>query len=204
MTVTAVIPAYNEAERIKKVITETLPFVDEVLVIDDGSDDETAPVSQKAGATVITQLHQGYIPAVKRGFRSAKGDIVVTLDADGEHDPADIPKMVAPVQSKNADLVLGRRDDIPSVTERFIGAFVKVRVDVHDHGTGFRALTKKLAVTLTLKGKCTCGIFVLEAASKGAKITEVPIITRKTTKKRKRKVIHVIQIGYVLYQLIRF
>jgi len=203
VTTTAVIPAYNEAGNIKKVISETLPFVDEILVIDDGSDDETALLSQKAGATVVSQPHQGYVQALKRGFQSAKGDIVVTLDADGEHDPSDIVKVVAPIQNGKADLVLGRRKYIPSVSERFIGTIVMVKAAVYDHGTGFRALTKELAVTLTLRGKCTCGTFVLEAVSKGARITEVPITIREIEKKRKRKWIHVIQIIYVLYQFIK-
>lgn len=203
VTTTAVIPAYNEAGNIKKMISETLPFADEILVIDDGSDDETALLSQKAGAIVVSQPHQGYVQALKRGFKFAKGDIVVTLDADGEHDPSDIVKVVAPIQNGKADLVLGRRKYIPSASERFIGKIVKVKAAVYDHGTGFRALTKELAVTLTLNGKCTCGTFVLEAVSRGARITEVPITIREIKKKRKKKWIHVIQIVYVLYQFIK-
>lgn len=203
MTTTGLIPAYNEGERIQKVIAEVLPFTDEVLVVDDGSEDETASVSRKAGATVLTQSHQGYIHALKRGFQAAQGDIIVTLDADGEHDPSEIPKLVAPLTQGKADLVLGSRKHIPSVSERFFGKIVKARITVHDHGTGFRALTKELAVTLGLKGKCTCGIFVLEAVSKGARIAEVPITIRETKKRRKRKWMHIVQVFYVFLQFFR-
>ena len=198
MVITAVIPAYNEAERIENVVLETVLFVDEVIVVDDGSQDETAEIARKAGATVIVQAHRGYVAALKCGFRSARGDIVVTLDADGEHNPADIPEMTAPIEKGGADLVLGSRLFIPSISERIIGWLVKVRLPVRDHGTGFRALTRELAVTLDLRGMCTCGTLVLEAVSKGAAVTEVPITIREITKKRKRKWIHIVQVFYVL------
>ncbi len=104
--ITALIPAYNEAESIGEVIRETTAFADEVIVVDDGSEDDTGDISQRAGATVIKKEHQGYIKALKRGFQAARGEIIVTLDADGEHNPADIPKMVAPLVKEEADLVL--------------------------------------------------------------------------------------------------
>lgn len=197
---TVVIPAYNEAERIRGVITEARTFADEVLVIDDGSEDETVNVSQRAGAEVLTQKHQGYVHALKFGFQSARGNIIVTMDADGEHDPSDIPKMVAPILKGEADLVLGRRECIP-VSEQVIRYLVYVRTPVHDHGTGFRAMTKRLAQTLPLRGKCTCGTLVLEAVSRGARIKEIPIRIRAIKKKRKRRWIHIIQIVYVLFEI---
>jgi hypothetical protein len=200
--ITAVIPAYNEAERIAKVIAEVIPVVDEVIVVDDGSDDETARVSQRAGAAVITLPHAGYVNALRCGFQSARGEIIVTLDADGEHDPCEIPSIVAPILEKKADLVLGSRTKIPSVSEGFISVLVKTTVAVNDHGTGFRGLTKELAETLHLKGRCTCGTLVLEAASRGATIVEVPVTIRETGKKRRRKWVHLIQIVYVLYYVL--
>ena len=202
--ITAVIPAYNEAPRIQNVIAEALTFADEVLVLDDGSEDETALVSEKAGAFVIQLPHRGYVHALTCGFHAAKGDIIVTLDADGEHDPSEIPRMIAPIEKGEADLVLGSRRHIASISERLMRIVVNVRVDVRDHGSGFRALKRELAVSLKLKGKCTCGVFVLEAASKGAKIAEIPITLREVTKKRKRKLIHIVQIVYVLIEAVRF
>ncbi len=197
---TVVIPAYNEAERIKGVISEVNLFADEVLVIDDGSEDETVNVSQKAGAEVLSQKHQGYVHALQYGLQFARGNIIVTMDADGEHDPSDIPKLVAPILKGEADLVLGSRECIP-VSEQVIRYLVRVCTPVHDHGTGFRAMTKELARTLPLRGKCTCGTLVLEAVSRGARIKEIPIEIREIKKKRKRRWIHMIQIIYVLFEI---
>jgi GT2 family glycosyltransferase len=200
--ITAVIPAYNEYERISAVIAAVIPFVDEVLVVDDGSTDNTGTAAKKAGATVHFQGHQGYIAALKCGIQSARGDIIVTLDADGEHDPSDIPRLAALIVEGKADVVLGCRQCIP-LSERIIGSMVRLKIPVTDHGTGFRAMTKGLAQTLELRGKCTCGVLVLEAASKGATIAEVPITVQKIHKKRRRKWVHLIQVVYVLYQIIR-
>ncbi|MBU7016900.1 MAG: glycosyltransferase family 2 protein [Theionarchaea archaeon] len=197
---TVVIPAYNEAERIKEVIAEVRSFADEVLVIDDGSEDDTIEASHKAGAEVLTQKHKGYIHALKYGLQSARGNIIVTIDADGEHDPSNIPGIVAPIQRGEADLVLGSRECIP-VSEQVIKYVVRLRAAVHDHGTGFRAMTKELAQDLPLRGKCTCGTLVLEAVSRGARIIEVPIRIRETKKKKKRRWIHMIQIIYVLFEI---
>lgn len=204
--ITAVIPAYNEAQRIRPVISKTLPKVDEVCVVDDGSTDKTSTIAKKAGATVVSQPHTGYIPALKQGFSHASGDIIVTLDADGEHDPEDIPRVVAPIIQGKADLVLGKRKkEFISFSEKIIGIILRLNPDItiKDHGTGFRALTKELACKLPLHGMCTCGILVLEAHSKGARITEVPIKIRKTKKKRKRKWMHIIQLWYIFMHLIR-
>ena len=200
--ITAVLPAYNEYERISAVVTAVIPFVHEVLVVDDGSTDNTGAAAEKAGATVYFKEHQGYIAALKCGIQSARGDIIVTIDADGEHDPSDIPRLTSLIVEGKADVVLGCRQCI-SLSERIIGRMVRLKIPVIDHGTGFRAMTKALAQTLELRGKCTCGILVLEAASKGATIAEVPITVRNIQKKRKRKWVHFIQIVYVLYQIMK-
>ena len=81
MQVSVIIPAYNEAKRIDSVVQGALEHADEVLVVDDGSTDETSTVAEAAGARVIRQENAGYIAAVKHGFREAQGEIVVTMDA---------------------------------------------------------------------------------------------------------------------------
>lgn len=202
--ITALIPAHNEVERIGKVVEEALAFVDEAIVVDDGSCDGTASAAEKAGASVIVQQHLGYAASLKRGVQAAGGDIIVTLDADGEHNPRDIPQLLALIQCGEADLVLGRRELVPSVSERFIGKIVALGLPVKDHGTGLRAMKKDVAQILTLKGMCTCGTLVLEAASRGARIREVPIMVRNVAKKRRRKWIHMLQVVYVLYYLYFF
>jgi glycosyltransferase involved in cell wall biosynthesis len=116
--VIAVIPAHDEAPRIGPVIAVALTALP-VLVVDDGSSDETASVARAAGATVLVQRpNQGKGAALRAGFRQALdagAEAVVTLDADGQHDPAEIPALVAARVAggtsggKIPELVIGRR-----------------------------------------------------------------------------------------------
>ena len=203
MTISIVIPAYNEAQRIGEVVKAAHTCADEVLVVDDGSGDGTSDAAREAGVLVIHQEHGGYISAIKRGFREARGDIVVTMDADGEHCSQDIPRLTAPILSGNADLVLGSRPRIDRLSERFLNRLTKFRVKVKDCGTGFRAMRRESALKLELRGKCTCGVFVLEAAQHGERIVEVPINVQPTSKKRKILWSHFQQVFYVLHWLMK-
>jgi len=184
--ISAIIPAYNEEKRIKSVIEKTKKYVDEVLVIDDCSSDSTPIIAEKSGAKVISNnKNLGYIKSIKKGFRVASGDIITTLDGDGEHNPEEIPNLLKPILNGYADLVLGKREKISRISERFLNWLTNFKLKIKDSGTGFRAIKKELALRLELKGKCTCGIFVLEANSCGAKIKEVPITINPINKKRK-------------------
>jgi glycosyltransferase involved in cell wall biosynthesis len=136
-----VISAHNEKGRIEKVIKETKPHVNRIIVIDNGSADGTGEISRKLGAEVIThQQNRGYLEAIRTGFRAIRGEVVVTIDAGGENDPADIPKLVGFILKGEADLVLGRGKSIPRLSERFLNFLVGFSVNVSDTGAGFRAL----------------------------------------------------------------
>jgi len=201
---TVIIPAYNEERSIGEVIKQTQKFADEVVVVDDCSTDNTKELCERLGAKVVTNEHRkGYIGAIKTGFERANHEIIVTLDADGEHDPGDIPRLVEPILMRKADLVLGKRENISRISERFINSLTNFKVEVVDSGTGFRALKRELASNLNLKGKCTCGILVLEANRHGARIVEVPITLHHTLKKRNIAWSHFWQIFYVLRQLLK-
>ena len=201
---TVIIPAYNEERSIGEVIKQTQKFADEVIVVDDCSTDNTKELCERLGAKVVTNEHRkGYIGAIKTGFERANHEIIVTLDADGEHDPGDIPRLVEPILMRKADLVLGKREEIPRISERFINSLTNFKVKVVDSGTGFRALKRELASKLNLKGKCTCGILVLEANRHGARIVEVPITLHHTLEKRNIAWSHFWQIFYVLRQLLK-
>ncbi len=202
--ISVVIPAYNEERSIGEVIKQTQKFADEVIVVDDNSTDNTGELSARLGARVVANEHgKGYIGAIKTGFKKANHEIIVTLDADGEHDPADIPRLVEPILKGEADLVLGKREVIPRISERFINALTNLKIKVADSGIGFRALKRELAAKLNLKGKCTCGILVLEANHYGARIAEVPITINHTSEKRSIAWNHFPQIFYVLRWLFR-
>jgi len=182
--ITVVIPAYNEAGRVGQVVEELIEDYD-VLVVDDGSTDGTVAEAGDAGARVVEQpTNRGYIAALKRGFREADTETVVTYDADGEHRPADVARVAEPIDTHDLDLVLGARSHVPRPSERFLNALTRLKVPVSDSGTGLRALRRELAVELALDTTCTCGTLVLEATAKGARIGEVPIETREIAKPR--------------------
>ncbi len=203
MRVSALIPAYNKGSRLAGVITEARPHVDEVIVIDDGSTDDTGEVARQSGARVIRREQGGYIRAIKTGFAAATGDLVVTLDADGEHYPQDIPRLLEPLLRDQADLVLGRRPRIDRPSERLIAWLVRWKVPVSDSGCGFRAFRRSLALRLTFPGRCICGASVLEAHSLGARIVEVPIGLRTINKPRRPAWGHLHQLAVVLRLLLR-
>lgn len=108
--VVAAIPCYNTQEHIAEVITETKKYVDEVIVIDDGSTDKTAEVARKAGATVLRHpKNRGKGAAMKTAAATTDADIIVFIDGDGQHNPDDIPDILVPILQGQADFVIGSR-----------------------------------------------------------------------------------------------
>ncbi len=107
------VPAYNEAGEIASVVEEAGPHADRVLVIDDGSADDTVDRAREAGATVVQHdYNRGYGAALKTAFDEAArlgADSLVTIDGDGQHDPADIPVLRGALEDRTADIVIGSR-----------------------------------------------------------------------------------------------
>lgn len=104
-----VFPAYNEEKNIKNAIADfkNLAIVDEILVIDNKSTDNTHKIAKKSGAIVVTESNQGYGFALRRGLRTAKGDYVVLCEPDGTFDAKDIFRLLRHIE--NADMVQGSR-----------------------------------------------------------------------------------------------
>jgi glycosyltransferase involved in cell wall biosynthesis len=102
LEVTAVIPAYNEHVAVGSIALQASKFVDRVIVVDDGSTDNTAEIAKLAGAELIKHTkNMGKGVALKTGFEAAKNsDIIVTLDADGQHKISDIPKLIKPIKEE--------------------------------------------------------------------------------------------------------
>lgn len=109
--IAAVLPAYNEEDSIGSIVLLTKLYTDNIIVVDDASSDRTGEIAKKAGAEVIThQTNRGKSAALETGFKAAAdlgADIIVTMSSSGHHNPADIPKLVAPIVKGNADIVNG-------------------------------------------------------------------------------------------------
>jgi glycosyltransferase involved in cell wall biosynthesis len=112
LSVTAVVPALNEAEAIERVVRGLCaqPLIDRVIVVDNGSSDGTATVARRAGAEVVSEPRRGYGRACLAGVRAAvDADVIVLLDGDAADDPGDLPRVLEPVLRGEADLVVGSR-----------------------------------------------------------------------------------------------
>jgi glycosyltransferase involved in cell wall biosynthesis len=182
-------PAYNEAKYIGTLVLNTRQYVDEVIVIDDGSTDETASVASLAGAKVVKHpRNQGYGASILSIFDEAKKrdpDVLVILDADSQHDPRNIPDVIKPVLD-GFDMVIGSREkqaaSIPfyrRIGQKIISRSVNVLSpnNVVDSESGFRAFSRKAIATLDLKenGMAISAETVAEAARQNLKISQVPI-----------------------------
>lgn len=153
--VLVVIPAYNEGEQVGDVVAQCRAHLP-VLVVDDGSTDDTAPTARDAGASVITQTpNQGKGMALQAGFRWALDqgyDAVITIDADAQHDPAEIPTFLTAFEGpRQPDLIIGARTfgQMPVVRRisNSIGRVVfswAVGQSVPDNQSGYRLLSRRM------------------------------------------------------------
>jgi glycosyltransferase involved in cell wall biosynthesis len=161
--VIAVIPAYREEKRIGNVIRETKKYVEKVIVVDDGSTDKTAEVAKKSGAEVIRyELNRGKGYATKLGLVKAislKPEIIILLDADGQHDPKYIPSFVNAIKN-GADYVYGKRSFKNYPINRKIGNWSLIILTnlfcptkIRDIESGYRAFTIEVARKLNLRSE---------------------------------------------------
>ena len=191
--IATILPAYNEELCISGIILGSRKYVDRIIVIDDGSTDNTAEIARLAGAEVIShRSNMGKGAALKTGFEAAKGsEIIVTLDSDGQHNPEEIPKLVTPIINGEADIVNGSRyingnkKDTPLY--RRIGQTVLDRatnlnenLDVTDSQSGFRAFIGD-SIPFFRFNHSDFAIeseMLMDAASAGLRIKEVEIGVR--------------------------
>jgi len=151
----AAMPAYNEAHAIAEVIKGCKKYVDKVVVVDDGSTDNTVDIAESLGAYVIRhETNKGYGAALKNCFETARqldADAMVIIDSDGQHDPSEIPKLLEPLKD-GFDLVIGSRfvngngKNVP-IYRKFgmkvldIATYIAGGFNVTDSQSGFRAFT---------------------------------------------------------------
>lgn len=190
MKVVAAIPAFNEESTIAKVVVRALEHVGVVVVVDDGSGDDTGVIAERLGAVVVRHgKNLGKGAAIRDCFDYAKrngADVLVTLDGDGQHDPARIPELVDALQKSEADVVIGSRlarpPDMPK--HRWMGGRmldhatqVKIGDRVVDAQSGFRAYSRK-AVEALVAAEYGMGVdseIIMRAHKAGMRIIEVPI-----------------------------
>jgi len=187
----AAIPCCNTEQFIGGEVSKAKKHVDQIIVIDDGSHDDTAEVARAAGALVINHvINKGYGEAIKSCFEAGKAnaaDVLVILDGDGQHEPDEIPRLLAPILQGEADLTIGSRfldNEVKIPRYRKFGISVITwlfnlgsRTKVSDAQSGFRAYNKKALETLLLsERRMGISIEILEKARrKGVIIKEVPI-----------------------------
>lgn len=152
MKTVAVIPAYNEERHVGNVIRETKKYVDSVIVVDDGSKDGTMQEAEKAGAKVlrhIVNMGKGFALQTGCDRASENADLIVVLDADGQHDTSEIPNLVKALEDGGLDLVIGSRP--PNKNMPMIAKFgnwwihswfeILFRIKTKDTQSGYRAFT---------------------------------------------------------------
>jgi glycosyltransferase involved in cell wall biosynthesis len=212
--VVAVIPAYNEERFIGSIVLKTRQFANQVIVVDDGSTDQTAQLARAAGAIVVSQNgNHGKGTALNAGLQAATElhpDVVVALDADGQHGPEDIPALVAPIlgcdptdgrcSSDNGstapppkyDLVIGSRylDDLSDVPRHRVWGHWAFNLltrtlsgePASDSQSGFRAFSRRAleAIDFSSNGFSVESEMQFIAHEHGLKISEAPVTIRYT------------------------
>ena len=185
------IPAYNEELKINDIVKKSLPYVDKVIVCDDGSTDDTAALAKKAGAVVIShEKNQGYGATISTLFdycRKNNAEIMVTLDGDGQHNPDQIPDLINVILKHKVDVVIGSRSlkddkDLPSYRKTGIKIITSTinsatNLKVTDSQSGFRAYSKE-AIDLIHPTESGMGIsteILVKISNNGLSMAEVPI-----------------------------
>jgi len=193
-----VIPLYNEEKSIGKVI-KNIPNhrPQEILVVNDGSTDKSIEEVKKLNHEKVRIIHHkhnlGYGAAILTGIRKAKGDIIVTLDSDGQHDPKEIPKLIRPIEKNQTDLVIGSRYlgkclyDVPLHTRA--GEFIIKKVlkvifgqPIKNNQSGFRAFNNKIKYCMDkirFKGMGFTTELLFRSGIHNLKFKEVPIKVKK-------------------------
>jgi glycosyltransferase involved in cell wall biosynthesis len=203
--IVVVIPSYNEERFIGSVVLKLLRYPVQVIVVDDGSSDETGAVAAAAGAMVVRQvMNQGKGAALNAGFIKARDlnpSVIVVIDADGQHLPEELPLVVQPVVDGTADIVIGSRylDHVSQVpAHRVLGHLlfrwltsIASGITIGDTQSGYRAFSPRAFAQINFhsRGFSVESEMQFMAHEHGLRVTEVPITIRYPDPP-KRSVIH--------------
>jgi glycosyltransferase involved in cell wall biosynthesis len=189
MKTVAIIPAYNEETTLADVLQRTRDFVDEIIVVNDGSKDRTGEIARAHNVTVVEHvINRGLGAAIGTGFATALkrgADLAITLDADGQHDPDEIKKFIE-AADKGADVVIGSRmltrkgmpwyRQVANVLGNLV-TFVLFGAWVTDSQSGFRAFNRHALQQIQIKTNRmeVSSELIAEAKRHKLKLVEVPI-----------------------------
>jgi glycosyltransferase involved in cell wall biosynthesis len=188
--VTVVVPTKDEEGLIGEIVDSVRPFADDVLVMDGHSSDRTREIATAHGARVALDGGRGKGEALRRSLEQAEGDIVVFIDADGSHDPRDIPALVAPIKAGEADMVIGSRgkggsDELHGTLEQFIryvgsqmimlAINYRWNVRLTDSQNGFRAIRRDVGRQLGLQSNLTTieQEMLMKCLKQGYRVSEI-------------------------------
>ncbi|MHA1886806.1 MAG: glycosyltransferase family 2 protein [Promethearchaeota archaeon] len=170
--ISVVIPACNESSKIQSVLSK-IPRSYEIIVVDDNSSDSTVQISKKYARVISNQKNLGYDQSLKKGILASSGDIIITMDADGEHDPKDIPRFLSALQTHY--LVIGERSNLPRLTEHLMAWLVRrVVPNIKDPANGFRAFHRSLIQSISLDNLSYGCNLLIRAHRQGFKIKTIP------------------------------
>lgn len=190
MKTAAIIPAFNEEKTIGAVLAKVKGQVDQIIVVDDGSKDKTYQIAKAEGVLVYRHsVNRGLGGALGTGIKAAlsnNADIIVTLDADGQHEPAEIKSLMEPIMAGESDVVIGSRflTRQPMPLSRRLGNkffnFIMLMlfgIKTTDSQSGMRAFSKKAAekIELYTNGMEVSSEILKETKCKRLKMREVPI-----------------------------
>lgn len=216
--IVAIVPAYNEERFIASVVFTTRHYVDHVIVVDDGSSDQTANLAEAAGALVVRMAENGgKAEALNAGFHASKEfkpSAVVCLDGDAQHDPAEIPNLIEPILEQRAEVVIGSRflevkSQIPrwrQVGQHTLTSFTNTLSGVHvtDSQSGYRAFSPAAMETL----KFRTGGLSLESemqfllSSSELRVVEVPISVKYLDGNKRNPIVHGLQVLDAMLSLV--
>jgi len=189
--ISVIIPTKNEELNITEIIKKARKYSDDIVVVDGHSKDKTRDIALDLGARVVLDNKKGKGDAIREGIRAAKHDVLIFIDADGSHDPDDIPAVAGPILEGKADHVStsrmrGGSDELHGDFSKFVrmvgsdiitlGINYRFNVRLTDSQNGFRAIKKGTASALGLKENITTieQEMIIKTVKKGFRLIEIP------------------------------
>ncbi len=220
LKVSVVIPTLNEENTIAAIIDGCRPYASEIIVVDGHSRDRTREIAESLGVRVLLDNRKGKGAALRKAVTHVQGDVIVFIDADGSHDPKDIPRLIEPILRNEADHVSGSRllggsselhggfdECFRFMGSSFITACINWRFNVRlsESQNGFRAIKTDVIKKLGLKENITTieQEMIIKTLKQGFRMAEIPSHEHKRTKGYSKITLKKVWFRYV-YTLVKY